>query len=276
MEIDRRAFIASLGGAAAVSLMDHEAKAEALEHYMEEQLDELVAAQGQGSGQAEKFPTVAEIEAQIETRPFRRGTGGVFTGQRGQNVKKLEPMPDKPTLQDFFRLRFAPANHVLQSATRALKTGMSEEIILACLLHDCVLSLIKPDHGWWGAQLFEPYIPEKSAFAIRYHQTLRFFPDEQAGYEYPDQYYRIFGHDYTPPQYIQDTYKMLKNHKWYMEPRLVTVNDLYAFDPNAKVSIEPFEDVIGRHFKQPKEGLGYDNSPSAHMWRTLARPDNPL
>ena len=40
MEIDRRAFIASLGGAAAVNLMDHEAKAEALEHYMEEKLDE--------------------------------------------------------------------------------------------------------------------------------------------------------------------------------------------------------------------------------------------
>ena len=37
MEIDRRAFIASLGGAAAVAAMDHEAKAEALEHYMEEQ-----------------------------------------------------------------------------------------------------------------------------------------------------------------------------------------------------------------------------------------------
>ena len=67
---------------------------------------------------------------------------------------------------------------------------------------------------------------------------------------------------------------MLKNHKWYMEPRLVTVNDLYAFDPNAKVSIDPFKDIIGRHFKQPKEGLGNDNSPSAHMWRTLARPDS--
>jgi len=270
MEVDRRVFIASLGGAAAVSLMDHEAKAEALEHYMEDTLDEMVAAQ-----QPEKFPTVAEIEAQIETRPYRRGTGDVFTG-RGKNVKIIEKMPDKPTLQDFFRLRFAPANHVLQSATRAMKTGMSEEIILACLLHDCVLSLIKPDHGWWGAQLFEPYIPEKSAFAIRYHQTLRFYADDDAGYEYPDQYYRIFGHDYQPPQYIADTYKMLKNHKWYMEPRLVTVNDLYAFDPNAKVSIDPFLDIIGRHFKQPKDGLGYDNSSSAHMWRTLARPDNPL
>ncbi len=157
MEIDRRAFIASLGGAAAVSLMDHEAKAEALEHYMEEQLDQQAAA-SQG-GQPEKFPTVAEIEAQIETRNVRRGAGGIFTGGRGGNVKKLPPMPDKPTLKDFFELRFGPSNHVLQSATRAMKTGMSEEITLACLLHDCVLSLIKPDHGWWGAQLFEPYIP---------------------------------------------------------------------------------------------------------------------
>ena len=44
MEIDRRAFIASLGGTAAVSLMDSEAKADSLEHWMEEQLDEQVAA----------------------------------------------------------------------------------------------------------------------------------------------------------------------------------------------------------------------------------------
>src|SRR6187431_3567579 len=204
MEIDRRAFIASLGGTAAVSLMDSEAKADALEHWMEDQLDQQAAAQG---GQ-EKFPTVAELEAQIETRNYRRGTGNVFVNTRG-NVKKLEAMPKNPTLKDFFRLRFAPANHVLQSATRAMKTGMSEEIILACLLHDVVQSMIKVDHGWWGAQMFEPYIPEKSAFAIRYHQTLRFYPDDDAGYEYPDQYYRIFGHDYTPPAYIQDTYKML-------------------------------------------------------------------
>jgi hypothetical protein len=272
MEIDRRAFIASLGGAAAVAAMDPEAKADALEHYMEEQLDQAVAVQ---QGTAEKYPTVAELEAQIETRNYRRGAGNLLVNTRG-NVKKLEPMPARPTLEDFFRLRFAPANHVLQSATRAMKTGMPEEIILACLLHDTVNNLIKPDHGWWGAQLYEPYLPEKSTFAIRYHQTLRFFPDEQAGYEYPESYFRTFGQDYVPPQYIQDTYKMLKNHKWYMEPRLVTVNDLYSFDPNAKVSIEPFIDIIGRHFKQPKEGLGYDNSPSAHMWRTIARPDSPL
>ena len=275
MEIDRRAFFASLGGAAAISAMDSEAKADALEAYLSDQLDDAVSAPPKGTGSPKKeYPTVAELDAQITTKNYRRGVGNLFAG--GRNVKKLEPMPANPTLQDFFRLRFAPANHVLQSATRAMKTGMTEEIILACLLHDVVQELIKPDHGWWGAQLFEPYIPAKSTFAIRYHQALRFYADPANGYEYPEMYYGIFGKDYVPPPHIEATYKMVRNHKWYLEPRLVTVNDLYAFDPKAKVSIDPFIDIIGRHFKQPKEGLGNDNSPVAHMWRTIARPDSPL
>ena len=276
LEIDRRAFIASLGGAAAVSAMDHEARADALEHFAESRLDELVEQGGAGvQGQDAPFPTVAQLEAQIEGRTTRRGAGNLFVANRG-TLRKLEKLPEKPTLLDYFRLRFSPANHVLQSATRAMKTGMKEEIILACLLHDVVLNLIHVDHGWWGAQMLEPYVPEKTSFAIRYHQTLRFYPDEEAGYEYPDSYHRTFGIDYVPPPHIQAAYKMLKNHKWYMEPRLVTVNDLYSFDPNAVVSIDPFIDIIGRHFKQPKEGLGHDNSPVAHMWRSMANPDQPL
>jgi hypothetical protein len=271
MEIDRRTFIASLGGAAVVKLMGHEERADALEDYSIERLDAAVAG---AQGQQQKYPTVAELEAQIETRDSRRGVGTLFAG--GGNVKRLKRMPAKPTLQDFFELRFNPANHVLQSATLALKNGMPEDVILACLLHDTVQTLIKVDHGWWGAQLFEPYVPEKTTFAIRYHQALRFYADTEAGYEYPEMYYRLFGVDYEPPPYIDATYKMVRKHKWYMAPRLVTVNDLYAFDANAKVSIEPFIDIIGRHFKQPKEGLGHDNSPVAHMWRTLANPDSPL
>jgi hypothetical protein len=68
----------------------------------------------------------------------------------------------------------------------------------------------------------------------------------------------------------------ITSHKWYEFPRLVTVNDLYSFDPNKKVTIDPFIDIIGRQFKQPKEGLGYDNSSSAHMWRTMMFPDRSL
>jgi hypothetical protein len=275
MEIDRRLFIASLGGAAAITGMDHEARAEAIEDYMSDQLEEALAPESADDGEKPKFPTVAEIEAQIDTRPFRRGAGGVFVSGRG-NVKKLEPLPAKPTLLDYFKMRFTTVNHVLQSANRAMKTGMSEEVIFACLIHDVSQTMIKVDHGWFGAQMFEPYVSPKVTFAVRYHQALRFYPDSANGYEYPDMYKRIWGVDYTPPPHIQAAYKFVRNHKWYLEPRMVTVNDLYAFDPNVKVTIEPFLDIIGRQFKQPKEGLGNDNSPSAHMWRAMAIPDAPL
>lgn len=275
MEIDRRAFIASLGGSAAVGLMSDEAKADALEEFMMRELDRAVA-QRQGGAAGQSFPSVADLEAQIETRPMRRGVGNLFVARTG-NVKRLPPMPPRPTLLDFFRLRFtATSNHCLQSAHLALKNGLSEDIVLACLLHDVVQELIKVDHGWWGAQLFEPYVPERVAFAIRYHQALRFYADPEHGYEYPDLYRRIFGHDYRPEPYIEATYQMVRKHRWYGDARMVTVNDLYAFDPNAKVELEQFEDIIGRRFKQPKEGLGYDNSPVAHMWRSIERPDAPL
>jgi hypothetical protein len=276
MQIDRRHFIASLGGASAVRLMGPEARAEALEAYMMEQLN---APQTQtAEAPARKFPKAADIEAQIETRHYRRGVGNLFlTTQTNGKVRKLQPMPEKPTLLDFFKLRFTTtSNHVLQSANLALKNKMSEEVVLACLLHDVVQEIMKTDHGYWGSQMFQPYVPEKTFFAIRYHQALRFYEDKEVGYVYPDLYRNIFGEDYVPNPHIAADYRMAKDHRWYMEARMVTVNDLYAFDRTAVVTIDPFVDIIGRHFKQPKEGLGNDNSPTAHMWRTIAMPDNPL
>jgi len=38
-----------------------------------------------------------------------------------------------------------------------------------------------------------------------------------------------------------------------MEPRLVTVNDLYAFDPNAVVTIDPFVDIVDATSSSPKK-----------------------
>ena len=90
-------------------------------------------------------------------------------------------------------------------------------MVLACLLHDVVQEIIKVDHGWWGAPLFEPYVSEKTTFAIRYHQALRFYADPANGYEYPDLYRRVFGHDYRPEPYIEATYQMVRKHKMYGE-----------------------------------------------------------
>jgi hypothetical protein len=186
---------------------------------------------------------------------------------------RLPPLPDKPTLIDFMKLRFASTSHLLQSATLALKNGHSEKVVLACLLHDIgVVGFIRCDHGYWGAQMIEPYVDEEVSWAIRMHQALRFFPDAAVGYEYPEMYINNFGADYRPEPYIVAEYERARNHKWYMTSRLITVNDVYSFDPNAKVNLDDFVDIIGRNFRQPKEGLGFDDSPSAHMWRTLNWP----
>src|SRR5882724_4269545 len=85
----------------------------------------------------------------------------------------------------------------------------------------------------------------------------------------PGKHIKNFGADYRPDPYIEEEYKRARDHKWYMTARLITVHDIYSFDPNVTVELEEFTDIVGRNFKQPKEGLGWDSSPAAHMWRTL-------
>lgn len=187
---------------------------------------------------------------------------------------RLPRMPPRPTLLDFFKYRFSPTQyHLLQSATLAMKGGHSEKVVLACLLHDLgVVGFIRSDHGYWGAQLVEPYVDEEVSWAIRAHQALRFYPDESVGYTYPEMYLRLFGDDFKPEPYIEAAYREAVNHRWYLTGRLITINDVYSFDPNAQVSLDDFVDLIGRNFRQPPEGLGFDGSPVAHMWRTMIWP----
>jgi hypothetical protein len=115
-------------------------------------------------------------------------------------------------------------------------------------------------------------VDEEVSWAIRYHQALRFYPDESVGYRYPDLYLTLFGPDYRPDPHIERDYRLAREHRWYMSARLICVNDLYAFDPDVRVELDEFSDIVGRHFKQPEEGLGFDASPSAHMWRTINFP----
>jgi hypothetical protein len=191
---------------------------------------------------------------------------------------RLVSMPERPTLRDFFDYRFSPTKiHMMQSARLALSKGLDETVILACLLHDIGMAgFIRGDHGYWGAQLVEPYVDEEISWSIRAHQALRFFADDSVGYEYPESYRKLFGDDYRPPDYILEAYQNARKHPWYMTARLITLNDLYSFDPEVQVDYDVFEDIIGRHFKAPEQGLGFDNSPVAHMWRTMIWPTRSL
>jgi hypothetical protein len=190
---------------------------------------------------------------------------------------RLPRMPKAPKLLDFFRLRFSEIafRHLLQSAKLALDAGHDEKVVMACLLHDISNgALLRTDHGYWSAQLVAPYVSEEVAWAVQYHQALRYFADESVGFKYPDSYNKFFGPDYRPPEYICQAHEHARNHRWYMTSRLITIYDVYAFQDDWHVDPEQFTDLIGRHFKEPKEGLGFDGSPAAHMWRTMIWPNN--
>ena len=189
----------------------------------------------------------------------------------------LPPMPERPTLADFYRLRLSKngTNHMLQSAKVARENGLDEKVIMACLVHDVAIAgLLSANHGYWGAQLVGPYVDEEVAWAIEKHEALRYYPDESVGYTYPAAYIDYFGPDYNPPDYLRREAEAAREHRWYMTSRLVTINDIYSFDPNVVVDYDEFEDVVGRNFRQPREGLGFDGSPVAHMWRTMIWPHN--
>lgn len=262
--MQRRHFLLGLGGAAAAAISAAETldkKADVLEEHLSAALDD---------GRLVSTPWLCDVAHPISEQAPPPGNPPYLMG----DDPRLPAMPARPTLIDFYKLRFR-SQHLLQSANLALKHGHDEKIVLACLLHDIsVKCLIRTDHGYWGAQLVEPYVDPEVAWAIRNHQALRFYPDPQVNYEYPKAYLRFFGTDYKPQPYIEAAYRAARAHRWYMSARLVTLNDLYAFDPKVSVSLDPFVDIIGRHFRQPPEGLGFDGSPVAHMWRSIIWPDN--
>ncbi len=260
-KIDRRAFIARLGGATALTTLSASTLADELE-------DELIRV-----ASADTTPPKPRRRPRAEVR---RGSGAIFDKKR---VASLDELPKDPTLIDFFNYRFNVAGagiHCLRSAHHALASGQDEIHVMAALLHDTVMSLMRADHGYWGADFVAPYVDERITWGIRHHQALRFFPDESVGYEYPELYRRMFGEDFDPEPYVHEAYEHARKHRWYMHSRMITVNDTYGFDEDVNPSIEDFTDIIGRNFRHPKEGLGNDNSPSAHMWRVLINPDRPL
>jgi hypothetical protein len=217
-------------------------------------------------------PKVDNPEPQLLRK--MRDTGAVF--MMGDDPD-LPVMPERPSLLDFFHYRFSDIafQHLLQSATVALDNGQEEKVVVACLLHDIANGgLLRVDHGYWGAQLIAPYVSEEISWAVRYHQALRYFADESVGFKYPDAYNQFFGPGYQPPECLCKAHEEARNHRWYMTARLITIYDIYSFNDDWSVDPAVFTDIIGRHFRQPVDGLGFDNSPVAHMWRSRIWPHN--
>tara|TARA_B100000579_G_C22606779_1_gene745283 strand:+ start:271 stop:825 length:555 start_codon:yes stop_codon:yes gene_type:complete len=122
--------------------------------------------------------------------------------------------------------------HSLQSATRALKAGESEEMIVAALLHDIGDELAPMNHSEYAASILKPYVSEKTHWIIEKHGEF------QAYY---------YAHHLGGNRYKRDKYK---GHKYYDDcVKFCEKYDQCSFDPNYKsYSLEKFKPMVQRIF----------------------------
>lgn len=65
--------------------------------------------------------------------------------------------------------RISRQEHALQTATRALRDGAEEEMVVAALLHDIGDSLAPYSHSEFAAAILRPYVSERTHWVVQHH-----------------------------------------------------------------------------------------------------------
>ena len=136
--------------------------------------------------------------------------------------------------------------HSLQSATRALHAGESEEMIVAALLHDIGDELAPMNHSEYAASILKPYVSEKTHWIVEKHGEF------QAYY---------YAHHLGGNRNKRDKYK---GHKYFDAcVNFCEKYDQCSFDPNYEsYPLEKFEPMVRNIFaRKPYSCLLY-TSPS--------------
>ena len=136
--------------------------------------------------------------------------------------------------------------HSLQTATRALKDGASDEMIVAALLHDIGDELAPLNHSEYAAAVLKPYVSEKTHWIVEKHGIFQMY---------------YYAHHLGGNKNARDKYK---DHKYFNDTVKFCENwDQKSFDPNYKsLSLKDFEPYVRKIFsRKPYTCLLY-TSPS--------------
>ena len=130
--------------------------------------------------------------------------------------------------------------HSLQSATRAHRNGESEEMVVACLLHDIGDELAPMNHSEYAAAILKPYVSERTHWIIEKHGEFQMY---------------YYAHHLGGDKNTRDKYK---NHKYFQD----TINfcekyDQNSFDPNYEsLSLDFFKPMVKKIFsRKPDSSL---------------------
>jgi predicted HD phosphohydrolase len=123
----------------------------------------------------------------------------------------------------------SPMAHGLQTATRALRDGADDEIVVAALLHDIADRIAPLNHAEVGAQILRPYISERTYWIMAHHAIFQGYYFWHHIGKNKDAREKYRGH-----QYFQDCAEFCE--KWdqiSFDPSYDTV-PLEAFMPNVQ------------------------------------------
>ncbi|MDG2427033.1 MAG: HD domain-containing protein [Acidimicrobiales bacterium] len=124
-------------------------------------------------------------------------------------------------------------DHSLQCATRALRNGEPDEIVVAALLHDVGESIAPWNHSAVAAEILKPYVEERTYWIVRHHGLFQ-------GY-----YYRhLEGGD-------RNERDMYRDHQWFDDcVAFCQEYDQNCFEPDYdELPVAEFEPLVSEFFK---------------------------
>jgi predicted HD phosphohydrolase len=122
--------------------------------------------------------------------------------------------------------------HGLQTATRAVRDGASEELVVAALCHDIGKVISVYNHPAIAAEILQPYVSRETYEIVRTHQDFQ-----------GKHYYALLGKD-------PDARRQYENEPWFELAKKFTDEwDQASFDPHYDtLPLEYFEPMIDRVF----------------------------
>jgi predicted HD phosphohydrolase len=129
--------------------------------------------------------------------------------------------------------------HGLQTATRAVRDGAQEELVMAALCHDIGKVISVENHPAISAEILKPYVSYDTYQIVRTHQ------DFQGRH-----YYALIGMD-------PEERRKYAGEPWYpLACRFTDEWDQTSFDPNYDtLPLSYFEPMIGRVFAHTRREL---------------------
>jgi predicted HD phosphohydrolase len=136
-------------------------------------------------------------------------------------------------------------DHSLQCATRALKDGADDELVVAALIHDVGDELAPYNHAEVAAGILRPYVRPEVTWIVEQHGLFQ-------------SYY--FAHHLGGNRNGRDKFR---DHRWYQACRDFCANwDQCSFDPHyASEPLATFEPLVRRIFSRPAHDPRYVGEP---------------